>query len=142
MLHRHRREVVVADDDINRLVEETRHLIDEVISTDDLDEPTTTWMVSLLRKLEQALLNVKITGSAQIDEAANIVIGSVMRYPSRMVRIMTHPVWHGISVLLTVNTALGSVAEYQQITGDQQQRIVVEVTGPQGPLTLPSGDGS
>ncbi len=66
---------------VQRLLEQVRSLIDESGSAEDPDEASRVALVQRLRTVEEALLNIKVTGTAGVEVAAEGLVGHVVNQP-------------------------------------------------------------
>lgn len=129
LLHRRQHEPVLSDPAQDDLTEKTRNLIDAIGNAEDLDPEVKLWAIGLLQQIEGALLRLRVTGTAGLDQAADRLVGGLVRRPSRLAGLMSNPVWTGVMGLITaLNLAVGTATEWKALTSDERERIVVQVT--------------
>jgi hypothetical protein len=78
MLGEYYGEPAITQDDASRLLVRVRELIDEVSDATDLDDETQRRLIALLRDVEDALVDVRITGIHRVEEAADGLAGGLL----------------------------------------------------------------
>lgn len=144
LVARHHQEPKLDDDTVEQLLGKVRALIDEVTQSVDLDGRTRTALVRRLQRVEEALLNVRITGAVAVEEAAEGLVGHLVNTPPEK---QQNPVLGKIAelactALMAVASATGAMVP-QLIAGDGNPPpkppavVVLEQVIPRAPISLP-----
>jgi hypothetical protein len=131
VLSHHSSEVPISQDLQKTYLDQVRALIGEVVGDDTLSPSDQSRIVDLLRKVEQALLDVWINGSLPVQEAAAAAGAIVRLSPSLWERIKSRPwVKDFATVLFAICMALEGTANglaIEQYFSDEPQEVVVVV---------------
>jgi hypothetical protein len=129
VLSQHSSEVPVSPELETAYVDQVRALIDQVADDDTLSPADRSRIVDLLRKVEQALLEIKINGTVPVQEAAAAAAAVVRLSPSLWERVKSRPwvrdfatVLFGIFMLLE---ATANTLAIEQYVSDEPQKVIV-----------------
>ena len=129
VLRQHSNEVPISDDQYQDYLSRVQVLIQDVAGDLSLSPADRSQIVDLLRKLEQALLEIKINGTLAVQEAA-AAAGAVVRLsPSLWERVKSRPwvrdfgtVLFGIFMVLEAGANVLAIDQY---FADEPQRVIV-----------------
>lgn len=97
----------------NTLVDQTRELIDAVISDAALSPKVREEIVRRLRDVEAALLRIQIVGREEVEGVVDAVLGCMVKLWVRGVDVAHSPACQGVFALLAaVALAIGLPADY------------------------------
>lgn len=117
-LDSHRAEPVLPGDQVEDLREQVHDLIGDVQGADGLDQQTRAEIVALLRRIEDALLGINVTGYAGVENAVNETVGALRRHPTLLTRLRTHPVVRDVvTFLVALDVMLNMAGNVVGLTG-------------------------
>ena len=142
---RQHQEPLLDDSTVQRLLKQVRALIDEVATAADLDEASRVALVRRLRTVEEALLNVTVTGTVAVEVAAEGLVGHVINQPAerRQHLVIRKAAEVASTALLAAAAAAGAMLPQLVAGGDDDGPapqppavVIIEQVMP-GPLALP-----
>jgi len=107
MMRDESREASVSPSALTDLITQTRELIDSLLRS-DLNDEDMTLLVSKVQDVEAGLIRARITGMATVQDAADGLMGALVRLHLRGVDVMKNP-----ATIL----AFGLISAIMQITG-------------------------
>lgn len=78
---------VIGPEDEAALLTEVHDLIAAVANDDSLEPNTKTWILTRLREIESALLNVKVTGKSGVEGRLDRLLGGIIRRKDRQLAL-------------------------------------------------------
>ncbi len=129
VLSQHSREVPISAKLEHAYVDQVRALIDQVADDDTLSAADRSRLVNLLRNVEQALLDMKISGTLPVQEAAAAAGAIVRLSPSLWERVKSRPwvrdfgtVMVGLCMMLEATANTLAIERY---FSDEPQKVIV-----------------
>jgi hypothetical protein len=144
LLDRYHLEPVLADERLTELRREVDSLIEEVRQSDDLDDQTRKFILSLLLKIKHSLERYVILGTGPVEAATNETVGALSRHSETLMKISKSKVAQGfLTLVLALDTTLNMAANARAIEPGSEpspSRVIVEILEQCGvPLELPPG---
>ena len=119
---------VLLERDRDPLLEQVRHLIDEVIRNDDFSELVKREIVDHLRDVEQKLIDTSIVGAVPLERSTNGLLGVFIALHLRGERIANHKLTRAVfGLVLAIDLALNGAANYRELTTNDP--VVAELVG-------------
>jgi hypothetical protein len=119
-LHRRAAEPVVEEDTASWLTAEVEELINELIKATDLDSEVKQWLMQRLNEVRDALLNLRIHGALNLEEATNKITGGLVGKIKRIGAINSSRMRERlVAFIVAVDMAINLGANVKQITSGE-----------------------
>ena len=124
-----RPETWINDDKRENLLDHVRRVVDVVLGSAELDEKVREFIIARLREVEQAIIDLKLRGTGDVERATDSLFAGILRRTGQGFDFFQTETGTKIAGLIfAIATVLGMGADYLAITDDSGQPVIEQHT--------------